>query len=417
MESYLTMRTPRNTARAAMLGTKIALLIAGTAALVALAVGLMVHRWTGAGLLDEARRALDGDLVRAAQDYAAGRHPQARLNPSDLPVPAAEAVHRGQRVTYLADTPGGPVLWAATLVSDSTVLALRRPYDRESRSLASLDRSLLAAGSVTTVVALVAGLGTGVRLGRRATAAARTAERIAAGDLDARVRPAGRDEISRLAASVDTMADALGARLEAERRVTADIAHDLRTPVAGMIAAADLLPPSRPAELVQERAEALHRLIEDVLEVARLDVHTSPPVVEACLLSSSARRAVASLGEAGRGVSIQIVDDAVAETDPRRVERIVANLVANAVRHGRSPVEVEVTDHRITVRDHGPGFADDLLSVLRTSGPQRFRTGSPQRGQGVGLGLTIAAGQARVLGAGLRFDNHPEDGAQVTLDL
>ncbi|MER5907484.1 HAMP domain-containing protein [Streptomyces mirabilis] len=76
----------------------------------------------------------------------------------------------------------------------------------------------------------------------RATVAARTAERIAEGDLKAQVRPSGQDEIARLAASVNAMADALGARLEAERRVTADIAHELRAPVAGMTTAVGLLP-------------------------------------------------------------------------------------------------------------------------------------------------------------------------------
>lgn len=98
-------------------------------------------------------------------------------------------------------------------------------------------------GGAATVSVFLTGLLFGVRTGRRATAAARTAESIANGDLDARVRPDGRDEITRLAASMNTMTDALGARLEAERRATADIAHELRTPPAGMPTAAGLLPP------------------------------------------------------------------------------------------------------------------------------------------------------------------------------
>lgn len=413
----LTAARPRLHTRIWALGAKMAAAIALTAGLVASTMGVLVHQRTGDHLLDQARTALDAQLLRAAEDYAAGRHPQGRLDPPGLPAPVVAAVRRGERATYLTDDRNGPMLWAATMVSDRTVLALERPYDRERRDLAELDRSLLAAGAAAVGVALVAGLGIGVRTGRRATLAARTAERIAAGDLDARVRPRGRDEISRLAASVDTMAAALGARLEAERRVTADIAHELRTPVAGLLTAADLLPDSRPTQMVQERAEALRRLVEDVLEVARLDAQSCPPAVEPCLLASLAHRAVASVNPPAQAVRVEQHGEPVVETDPRRVERIIANLVQNALRHGTAPVTVEVAENRIAVRDHGRGFPEDLLAVLRTSGPQRFRTGDPERGSGIGLGLTIAVGQAQVIGARLRFGNHPGGGAEALLDL
>jgi len=124
-----------------------------------------------------------------------------------------------------------------------------------------------------------------------------------------------------------------------------------------------------------------------------------------------ARRAVAALEKA----EVRIVADAVVETDPRRVERILTNLAANALRHGAPPVVVEVDGPLVRVRDHGPGFPPDLFAVLHTSGPQRFRTSAP--GTGTGLGLAIAAGQARLLGAELTFRNHPEGGAESVLRL
>lgn len=314
----------------------------------------------------------------------------------------ARAVRGDVRVTYLQQGGDHPVLWAATRISDRKVLAIRRSYAPEMDSLAALDRTLLATGAAVTVPVSLAGLLLGVRMGRRATAAARTAERIADGDLDARVRPHGHDEIARLAASVNTMADALGARLEAERRVTADIAHELRTPVAGMSAAVGLLPPGRASELVAGSVRKLRGLVEDVLEVARMDSHAATVETEEREVSAMTRRAVAGLD----GVRLTVVADAVVATDPRRVERILANLAANALRHGAPPVEVEVDGPVIRVRDHGPGFPADLLAVLHISGPQRFRTGS--RTGGTGLGLTIATGQARLLGARLTFRNRPE---------
>ncbi|MGW2720972.1 sensor histidine kinase [Streptomyces sp. NPDC001492] len=396
------------------IGTKVALAVAAAAVCVASAVGLLVHRITAANQLTTARSDMDRRLMTAVYDQAAGRKSEARLDPPDLPAPVARAVRRGVRVTYLQDGPD-PVLWAATRISDRTVLALSRPYGCEADELAALDRTLVTTGAAATVVVSLAGLALGVRMGRRATAAARTAGRIAHGDLDARIGPQGRDEIAWLAASVNTMADALGARLEAERRVTADIAHELRTPVAAMVTATGLLPAHPATDLVAGGVHKLRGLVEDVLEVARLDAQVACVETEARQVSAMARRAVAGL----EGVEVRIVADTLVETDPRRVERILTNLVTNALRHGAPPVTVDVdTDHDgaiVRVRDHGPGFPPDLLSVLTASGPQRFRTGSGSAG--TGLGLTIASGQTRLLGACLTFRNHPEGGAEATLRL
>ncbi|MDX3382478.1 HAMP domain-containing sensor histidine kinase [Streptomyces niveiscabiei] len=389
------------------LGTKVALAVAAAATCVASAVGVLVHHLTAEDQLKTARAAFDRDMVTAAYDHASGRRTAARLDRPGLPAPVAHAVRNKVRVTYLHDG----VLWAATPVAGGKVLSLRRSYRPEEKALATLDRTLLATGAAATVAVSLAGLLLGMRVGRRATAAARTAERIAEGDLDARVHPRGHDEIARLAAAVNTMADALGARLEAERRVTADIAHELRTPVAGMSTAVGLLPPGRPSELIADSVGKLRGLVEDVLEVARMDAQVAAVDKEQREVSAMARRAVSGLA----GVSVDVVADAVVATDPRRVERILANLAANALRHGRAPVVMTVEGAVIRVRDQGAGFPADLLAILHASGPQRFRTGA--RTGGTGLGLTIATGQARLLGAQLAFRNHPGGGAEAELRL
>ena len=88
-------------------------------------------------------------------------------------------------------------------------------------------------------------------------------------------------------------------------------------------------------------------------------------------------------------------------------------MLDNAARHGAPPFEVSVSPGRIVMRDHGPGFSEAMLA----SAAERFTTGDPARGDGIGLGLAIAAGQCHVLGADLDLSNDPSGGAVVTIVL
>jgi signal transduction histidine kinase len=250
------------------------------------------------------------------------------------------------------------------------------------------------------------------RMGQRLRRAARTANRIAAGDLDDRIGETGRarDEIAELSAAVDSMAASLQARIVTEQRFTADVAHELRTPLTGLTTAAELLPESEAAGYVRDRVRVLRTLVEDLLEVSRLDAAKETAELAAHPLARLVARSVA---RTGLDADVRVGGDVLVRTDPRRLDRILGNLVGNAHRHGRGPVEVCVEGPVVTVRDHGEGFPADLLR----DGPQRFRTGAAERGGGYGLGLTIAAGQARLIGAELTFSNAVDGGATATLVL
>ncbi|MER6027504.1 two-component system sensor histidine kinase CseC [Streptomyces sp. NPDC001851] len=386
---------------------KLSAAIALVAGLVAIVLSLVVHNAARVSMLDNARDLANQRLQFAQLNYDQNRRPNfpnVKIDDSELPAALREKVTDGRKASDVIDRDGVPDIWAAVPTKDGHVLSLHSHMpDRSTDVMKDLDQALVI-GSVAVVLGGSAlGVLIGGQLSGRLRKAAAAANQVAKGETDVRVREAiggvVRDETDDLARAVDAMADALRQRLEAERRVTADIAHELRTPVTGLLTAAELLPPGRPTELVLDRAKAMRTLVEDVLEVARLDGASERAELQDIMLGEFVTRRVAAKDP---DIAVRVVHESQVTTDPRRLERVLFNLLANAARHGRPPIEVTVEGRVIRVRDHGPGFPEELLA----EGPSRFRTGSKDRaGTGHGLGLTIAAGQARVLGARLTFRN------------
>ncbi|MFD9687475.1 sensor histidine kinase [Kitasatospora sp. NPDC059088] len=400
---------------------KIAALVALACCTVAATIGLLVHRATAERGDRTGRDRAIAQLSAAEKEFTrTGRRPDpADLQPpADLPGPLAHAVANLRTpgeyaLWYDVKAPNWYWMWAAVPVGDNQVLTVRTDMSAEVRNLQLLDRNMVKAALVALAVIVPVTALAAEQMNRRLRHGSRTARRIADGELDARIgrRGRARDEITEMSAAVDEMAGTLQGRLAAEKRFTADVAHELRTPLMGLVTAAGLLPEDdEAADLVRTQVRTLRGLVEDLLEVSRLDAGAERARLDEVPLGDLVAHAI---GQAGGDTRFRPAAPAVVRTDPRRVERIVTNLVANAHRHGAAPVEVAVTGSRVTVRDHGPGFPADLLA----HGPQRFRTGAAERGQGHGLGLTIAVGQAAVLGARLTFTNPPDGGALATLDL
>ncbi|MGW0518758.1 sensor histidine kinase [Crossiella sp. NPDC003009] len=398
----------------ATLRWRLSAVIAVVSALVAIALSILVHTEFERSQLADARRLQDERVQLVLREYGMTGTATlgADLDSPELPRDLREAVRGGHRATYLQREHGQAWIWAAA-ETDGRVLSIRTSYADKDDALDQLDQVLLIGSAAVVVLGTLLGVVLGARLSRRLRLAAAAARQVADGDTDVRVRDAigtrPADETAELAQAVDAMADALQERLAAEQRVTADIAHELRTPVTGLVTAAELLPPGRPAEMVRDRIKALRGLVEDVLEVARLDTATErAELTELDLLTFLRRRVTAVIPEAEvSGESETVL------TDPRRLERILVNLLHNARRHGQPPIEVTVSGRTLRVRDHGPGFAPDLLR----DGPSRFRTGASDRGSGHGLGLTIALAQTKVLGGTLTLTNAEDGGAQATLEL
>ncbi len=406
---------------------KIALTVMAVSCAVAAALGVLVHNAVARQTVGQLRKETRANLDTALDAFEYGTSHEginSLLDPPELPDELRELVRSGNRGSMVGTYRGHPVMWAAA-PADSQVMAVWSPYGTTRGSLETLDTAILGSAVLAATVVALAGLFLAHRISRRLTTTAAVARRITAGDLDARVGggagqgtgggPAGQDEVAAVAAALDSVAGSLQSRLRAEQRFTADVAHELRTPLTGILASAELLPEGRPKEMINDRLRALHRLTEDLLEISRLDSGTEHADLAAYELGPLVERSVRATG---LDTEMRIRSDTVVDTDRRRLDRIVANLVLNAHRHGRPPVVVTVDappdgPPAIEVRDHGPGYPAELLH----DGPQRFRTDAPGRGKGHGLGLTIAVGQAAVLGIELRFSNAPDGGARAVLRL
>lgn len=326
-------------------------------------------------------------------------------------------------------------------------------------------RNILAGGSIVlAVLGAIAGYLLARRLLEPVRVASGAAEQMSLGDLDIRL-PVGGDEFGTLAASFNRMAGNLQAKMldletgqARERRFVADVAHELRTPVSALVGEASLLKArldisrescspdvSRLAALVSGDIARLRQLVDDLLEIGRLDAQAADLVLEWIDLETFLSQLVKAHGWSEE---ISIVDRAKREgvpaaedtgqgvaryrlhTDKRRVERIFVNLLENALRHGATPVAIEISRSaqqtptglagsdeyiRVTVTDSGSGIADEHLPHVF----DRFYKADPSRssGPGSGLGLAIARENARLLRGDLEVSNVPGNGARFLLTL
>jgi two-component system sensor histidine kinase MtrB len=272
--------------------------------------------------------------------------------------------------------------------------------------------------------------------------AARTAQRLSAGLLDQRMEVHGEDDLALLAASFNQMAQNLQRqiiRLEEmsrlQRRFTSDVSHELRTPLTTVRMAADLIfqaraafdpAVARSAELLQNELDRFEDLLTDLLEISRFDAGFALLDAEPTDLVAIVARVTERLSPlAGRcGVTLEVAlpdTPVIAEADPRRVERILRNLIGNAVEHGEGhPVEVRLAADEdavaVTVRDHGIG----LLAGEEKLVFNRFWRADPSRARqtgGTGLGLSISLEDARLHGGWLEAWGQRGAGAQFRLTL
>jgi two-component system sensor histidine kinase MtrB len=316
------------------------------------------------------------------------------------------------------------------------------PLTAEQDTIALVQRTVLLAGLGLILLVLGIALLITRQVVRPVRVAAETAGRLAAGDLAQRIKVSGTDDIARLGQSFNDMAGSLQRQIRRledlsrlQRRFTSDVSHELRTPLTTIRMASELLhanraefPPElgRSAELLHAQLDRFESLLADLLEISRYDAGVAHLESETTDLRGVVTRTIDAnrmlADRHGSEIAVTMPEGPVtADVDVRRVERILRNLVANALDHGEGkPVEVTLasdeTSVAVTVRDHGIGLRPGEAALVFN----RFWRGDPSRSRltgGTGLGLAISLEDARLHDGWLQAWGERGKGAQFRLTL
>ncbi|MGO4299236.1 MtrAB system histidine kinase MtrB [Leifsonia sp. RAF41] len=272
--------------------------------------------------------------------------------------------------------------------------------------------------------------------------AARTSERLAAGDLAVRIPERGEDVFATLARSFNGMADSMQSQInqlatlsQLQQRFVSDVSHELRTPLTTIRLAGDVIydqrqgfqpATARTAELLHTQIERFDRLLSDLLEISRYDAGSVVLDAEPTNLVRLAEECVDELRTLSEQNGSELVLDAPGgyfdvPMDPRRIRRVVRNLIGNAIEHGEGrPVVVTIDSNEsavaLTVRDYGIGMsAQDMAHVF-----DRFWRADPSRKRtlgGTGLGLAISLEDATLHSGWLQVWSVPGAGSCFRLTL
>jgi two-component system sensor histidine kinase MtrB len=315
------------------------------------------------------------------------------------------------------------------------------PMQREQATLSLITRTFALGGLVLVVLVGAVAWVVTRQVVNPVRRAAVVAERLSSGRLNERMRARGEDDLARLAKSFNEMADSLQTQIRqleglsrVQQRFVSDVSHELRTPLTTIRMAADLIHDSRTdfdpavsrsAELLHHELDRFEELLADLLEISRFDAGAAALESDVVDLRSVVDRAVQAAQPVadrwGSAVTVEATGPSDAEVDLRRVERILRNLLVNALEHGEGrPVEISIggsdTAVAVSVRDHGvglrPGEAALVFNRFWRADPARARTTG-----GTGLGLAISLEDARLHEGWLQAWGEPGAGSVFRLTL
>lgn len=338
-------------------------------------------------------------------------------------------------ISVTADTGGA---WQRFAVGSDPYLAVAVGVSNglyvEVFPLLDLDTTFVIAGWVlfglavfSFSVGVTVGRGAGSRILRPLRELSEGAGQVAEGDYSVRLRSTGDPDLDPISDSFNEMAQAVQAQISRERRFTANVSHELRSPLTSVLGTAELLErrreslPERDAHIVEVLVRQVRRLSQMVLDLLEISSVTSDTDLqrETADVTALVREVLRD-----RDLPEDLVhgEEVLAHTDARRFERILGNLVDNAQRHGGGVTRIDVIPPAsprdpvvITVDDEGPGIEPEEASRLF----EPFTRGSGSAGtDGAGLGLALVREQSRRLGASVDISANPVGrGARFTVAL
>lgn len=306
------------------------------------------------------------------------------------------------------------------------------PTTSVSRTLGALAIALLFATLMTTLLGAILGRWAARRVLRPLRDATVAASAIAAGEFHTRLETDDSSDLSALASAFNKMADGVQARIEREARFASDVAHELRSPLTTLATSASVLE-SRRDELPERAKQALdllageiqrfQRMVFDLLEISRLDAGVANLSLSVVTTGELLRNSLVSSGANDVPLFIDGNTEATfLEVDKRRFERIIANLITNATRHGGGATRVEAWSDaaavHIAVEDHGPGVPEEERERIFGRFARGAATaGQRGRGSGSGLGLSLVAEHLRLLNGAIEIEEAPGGGARFVISV
>lgn len=390
---------------------------------------ILGHQILMSGMMERGRRGMGqgnrpSDALRIADENGLivvdtlNQNSQVSLNPADLSKDAYPLQLEGKVIGYLLPQAG-----------------MAFPSELgETALIESLNRGLLTAALISGVVALVLSVGLAYAVSRPVQQLTKAVSFLSSGDLNQRVDVRGRDELSRLGSAFNQMAESLERSEDNRRAMTADIAHELRTPLAiqraHLEAIQDGIYPLTLENLapVMEQNHTLAHLVEDLRTLALADAGELRMQIRPTDLKDLIQRLAARFQSRAESLNITIQtrlpqEEAIFQVDPDRINQILNNLVSNALRYTpeNGAIRIELGTQQqsaavITVADSGSGIPEESLPYIFERFYRADKSRSRQEG-GTGLGLAIARQLAQMHGGSLTAANAPAGCAVFTLTL
>jgi two-component system sensor histidine kinase MtrB len=311
--------------------------------------------------------------------------------------------------------------------------------DEDNRTLSNVALSLLLAATITTGLGVLVGVLAARRAVRPVADASEAAKAIAGGRLDTRLAPTDDPDLGVLATSFNDMASALQLRVERDARFASDVSHELRSPLMTLSASVDVMEARR--DEMPERAQAaldllvsdvarFRGLVEDLLEISRFDAGAIRLHLEDLQVSQFVRNAVAVSSAPGIAVACTPrAERAIIAGDRRRLARVVANLIDNALAYGAGEPEVSIEDAnapeeplthvKIAVEDRGPGVPFEERALIFERFARGVSAGRRSGSEGAGLGLALVDEHIRLHDGRVWVEDRSdgEPGARFVIEL